>query len=323
MYYCFVEEDMVDLNDDNQLIIQAKYAKRLGLFCSYRISEGIITDQEERSISLNRKPVLLRATCDTMAPAVNFLKGCGAELLETLDDIQKIENWDNFLLARRRIFSIRVEEIFETSFSSNVENFLSATPRVFIKSRKKGFCVRLPSSRLLKADTEILDFFKSHCADESYELILSEELGIKADSLGLKETRHFVFNGAIANSSRALHSIKHAVPRTLLEKATSLVKFFLAQDGFPKNYVIDVAEFQKDGESFLDIIELNPVTSSLCYVNNSIFDIVVPEATAFWKKTGMGYEYCYDAIEHPSRYAQKRYSGACYEYNNIEHYNFL
>ncbi len=62
MYYCFVEEDLVDLCDDDQLIVQAQYAKCLGLYCCCRLSEGIITDNEGRPFRLARKRVLLRAT---------------------------------------------------------------------------------------------------------------------------------------------------------------------------------------------------------------------------------------------------------------------
>ncbi len=209
-----------------------------------------------------------------------------------------------------------------TSFSPQVAVFLSATPLLFVKSREKGFCVQLPSQRLLQEDVGISAFFRARCAHVSDELLLSEALGVKADSLGLKESRHFVFDQAIANSSRTLHSIKHAVPHTLLVNAARLVETISAQNRFPRNYVIDVGEFEKDGETFCDIIELNPITSSLCYVNNSVFDKVVPEAAAFKRKTGMGAEYCYDAIRHPDRYTQSRHSRACYAYTNNEHYSF-
>ena len=202
--------------------------------------------------------VLLRATCNTMMRAISILEDNGAELLETLNDIRAIEYWDNLSIANRQVLTVRFEDILNTLFSNQILVFLSKTPMVFAKSRKKGFCVQLPSCRLLQRDTEILAFFDERCTSIYDELMLSEALGIKTDSLGLRESRHFVFNGVIANSSRTLNSIKHTVPRTLFEKASSLVETITTQNGFPKNYVIDIGEFEKGNESFVDIIELNP-----------------------------------------------------------------
>ena len=321
MYYCFVEEDIMNLGDDDQLIIQAKYAKRLGKYCCCRLSEETIFDKEGLPIDLRSKRVLLRATCNTTVQAASLLEAHGAKLFESVNTIRAIEHWDHLSLSERQIFSIQSNNIIDNSFPLQIENFLSATPYVFIKSREKGFCVQLPSQKLLQGDARIIAFFKERSTSE-IELMLSEVIGVKADSLGLKESRHFVFDGAIVNSSRPLHSIKHAVPRTLLEKATCLVKAISEHDSFPKNYVLDIGEFERRGESFFDIVELNPITNSFCYVNNSIFDITVPEALAFQTKMGMGAEYCYDAIEHPERYTQRRYTGACYEYTRTEQYIF-
>lgn len=323
MYYCFVQEDLVNLGDEDSLVIQAKYAKRLGLYCCCRLSERIIVDQDNQSIDIKCKYILLRATCNTMQQAAAILEDNGADLLEKFDDICAIEHWDSLNLAKRKIFTVSFRDIFENTFSDQINAFLLETPQVFVKSREKGFCVQFPSQRLFQRETELLNFFKVRCTHISNELLLSEKLGVKADSLGLKESRHFVFGGVISSSSRTLHSIKHAVPQTLLAKAAHLVDAISLQTQFPQNYVLDVGEFERKGEIFCDIVEINPVTSSLCYVNNSVFDKRVPEAAGLQKKMGMGIEYCYDAIAHPDRYMQKRYSQACYEYTSTEHYIFL
>ena len=322
MYYCFVEEDLIDLREYDQLIIQAKYAKRLGLYCCCRLWNGTILDQEGQPICLINKCVLLRATCNTMLHASNLLQSHGAKLFEKIDDICAIEHWERLNLARRRIFPIRTKDIFDFSFSPALRSFLLTNPRVFVKSRKKGFCVQLPSQKLLKGDSEIFAFFKEHYTHIFEELLISEALSVKSDSLGLKESRHFVFDGVIRNSSRTIHSVKHFVPPKLFEKAVLIVESISIQNEFPQNYVLDVGEFEKAGESFFDIIELNPITSSLCYVNNSVFDNVHSEALSFHMKTGMGAEYCYDAINYPERYTLRRYARACYSYINTEHYSF-
>lgn len=322
MYYCFVQEDILHLYDNDPLSLQIKYAKKLGVFSCCHLSRGIIVDQADSNIDLAHELVVLRATCDTMLRAIELLNFHRAKLIETDDDIFAIEHWDKLLLTKRPILATSFESVLNASFTSQIYDFLIATPRLFIKSRKKGFTVQVPSRKVLDRDMEIIDFFRKRYTNEFDELLISEALEIKADSLGTKETRHFVFNGMIANSSRMVHSVKHTVPRTLLTSAVSFIKSIAEREGFPQNYVLDVGEFKKGNETFIDIIELNPITNSLCYVNNSIFNTVIPEVEKMHEKTGMGAEYCYDAYNHPKRYIWKRYSYSRHQYNNDERFFF-
>ena len=152
--------------------------------------------------------------------------------------------------------------------------------------------------------------------------MISELYGIRSDSLGNKESRHFVVDGKIVNSSRQLKSIRHAVPQNLLTHAEEIVKSISQVQGFPKNYVIDICEFERGGRSFVDVVEMNPVTTSLCYVNNSVFFEMVPEVVSIRNKLRMGVEFCFDAITHPERYLQKRHSGVSYAYYSETQYDF-
>lgn len=323
MYYCFVEEDLTGLSDADPLMIQVKYAKHLGLFCCCHLTNGTVTDQKTQTINLECKQVFLRATCSTTVGAMELLNRLGADLVETMEDIHAIEHWDSLSLSKRQIFSVQSDSLFAAAYPSQIEEFLVATPQVFIKSREKNFCVQLPSRKLLEGNAEVLAFFREHNLSCNNEFMLSELLEVKSDSLGPKEARFFVLNGMIANASRTIHSIQHNVPRRFLEKGIHLAKSVsAAQSAFPRNYVIDIGEFTKEGEAFLDIVEMNPVTSSLCYVNNSIFTMEDTEIIDIQKRIGMGAEYCYDSIEKPDRYSKSRCSGITYTYYNTNYYSF-
>lgn len=74
---------------------------------------------------------------------------------------------------------------------------------------------------------------------------------------------------------------------------------------FPANYALD-----------LDIVELNPISCSMCYVNNSIYADVVPEIGECQRQLMMGAEFCYDAIANPKNYDMLRISNKSYTYTS-------
>ena len=86
---------------------------------------------------------------------------------------------------------------------------------------------------------------------------------------------------------------------------------------FPANYALDLGEFiDSNGNSYIDIVELNPISCSMCYVNNSIYADVVPEIGECQRQLMMGAEFCYDAIANPKNYDMLRISNKSYTYTS-------
>ena len=93
---------------------------------------------------------------------------------------------------------------------------------------------------------------------------------------------------------------------------------------FPANYVLDLGEFVDcNGDSYIDIVELNPISCSMCYVNNSIYADVVPEISECQHQLMMGVEFCYDSIANPKNYDTLRISNKNYTYVSDNQYSFL
>lgn len=55
----------------------------------------------------------------------------------------------------------------------------------------------------------------------------------------------------------------------------------------------------------IDIVEVNPISSAMCYVNNSIFEEELEIIHDKHTELGIGYEFCYDALVHQERYQKK------------------
>lgn len=78
-----------------------------------------------------------------------------------------------------------------------------------------------------------------------------------------------------------------------------------------------------NGNSYIDIVELNPISCSMCYVNNSIYADVVPEIGECQRQLMMGAEFCYDAIANPKDYDMLRISNKSYTYTSDNQYALL
>ena len=77
------------------------------------------------------------------------------------------------------------------------------------------------------------------------------------------------------------------------------------------------------GNADIDIVEINPLSCSMCYVNNSIYTIEVPEINECRQQLMMGFEFCYDAIVNPQNYSMTRASNKSYSYISDSQYYFL
>lgn len=87
--------------------------------------------------------------------------------------------------------------------------------------------------------------------------------------------------------------------------------------------IIEDRTFHGSTDCFIDIVELNPISCSMCYVNNSIYADVVPEIGECQRQLMMGAEFCYDAIANPKNYDMLRISNKSYTYTSDNQYALL
>lgn len=323
MYYCFLSEDIKNLEGD-PLTLQKEYAQKIGMLCIGDIAGHQILDESNRPINLAGHKVLLRSTYDNMIPGLRLLQNSGAELVETETDVEKIENWHNQKITHRRIWDIRLSDMEHGPLNGDLQEFLIKNRVVFLKSRRKGFSAVIKSSKILQRDSEVFFFLRNASAKYGVQMLLTSYHTLKTDSMGTRESRHVIMNGQVINSSRFVRAVKHTVPRSHIVKAGEIANKISDIEDFPKNYTLDLGEFlDSDEKVYIDIVELNPLSCSMCYVNNSIFDTVLPEIEEKQKQLFMGPEYCYDAIRNPQNYFMTRSSNRVYTYTSTERYSFL
>ncbi len=321
MYYCFIKQDIDNLDEHDPLSIQVRYADRIGklLFCD--IDKGLIYDGNSEGVTVKNEDVFLRGTCDHFYVAETLLLSAGANLLETTQDADRVEHWENYVKIGRNIYSVKVEELLERSFDNKIFEFLRHNEKVFLKTRKKGCSIGVSSKKILNVNSEFVKILKE--LERTEDMLLSAYYEVGKDSLGKKEARFFILNQQIQNCSRVLHSVKHTVPQKFKEKALECVEALSKSKEFPINYVLDLGEFLYNDGKKVDIVEINPISYAMCYINNSIYKEMIPEIEQIKENFGAGYEYCYDVIASPELYVYRRNVGDKYEYVNTSYYDLL
>ena len=318
MYYCFLKEDIDELIKD-PLIIQKEYAQRLGALCVGSLEQQSIFNASGLTIVVANERVLLRCTYDNLIAGLRLLENEGANLIETEADVKQIEAWHKLGFTNRELWEVNLSELLAISSS-----LLGIVDEVFVKSKRKGFSAVINTSRIAQRDPEIIDFLKTQIKKYGQQMLLSKYIQIKTDSFGTRETRHVIIDNQVTSSSRMLHSVKHTVPRSHKSKALEIAHQIKNLGTFPSNYILDLGEFiDNNGSSYLDIVELNPLSCSMCFVNNSIFNTAVPEICECQKQLLMGNEFCYDALRNPQNYTITRTSNKSYFYSSDSRYFFL
>lgn len=309
MYYCFLREDIDGLTND-PLLIQKEYAQRLGSLCVGSLEQQSIFDDSGLAISIANERVLLRCAYDNLIAGLRLLETHGANLIETEDDVERIEAWYKLGLTDRQIWEVDFSELLAISAKLS-----GVVDKVFLKSQRKGFSAVISTARIAQRDPEVVAFLATQSRKHSNRMILSKYIPIKTDSFGTRETRHVILNNQVTSSSRLIHSVKHTVPKSHKVKAQEVSLQIKKMGTFPSNYVLDLGEFiDVAGKTYVDIVELNPLSCSMCFVNNSIFTVAVPEISECQQQLLMGYEFCYDALRNPRRYALMRISSRSYSY---------
>lgn len=318
MYYCFLSEDINGLVND-PLIIQKAYAQRLNSLCIGSLTRQTILNDSNSEISIAGKKVLLRCTYDNLISGLHLLSEHGADLIETEHDVNAIESWYKLGLTSRALYEVELMELLAGTL-----NYIDTSDKIFLKSKHKGFSAVISTAKILQQNTRVVAFLEKQSKKYGSSMVLSEYIPIKNDSLGTRETRHIILDNKVTSSSRPLHSIKHTIPKSHRIKAQQIADQIKKADIFPSNYTLDLGEFiDENYNSLIDIVEINPLSCSMCYVNNSIYTIPIPEIYGCQKELMMGFEFCYDAIINPQNYSTERETNKNYNYIADNHFSFI
>lgn len=322
MNYCFIKQELDVIPKEDPLSKQAEYAKELDKFFLLDLEQECLYDKKCRTIMPQNSVFMLRCTCDNLQRSLFLSQKLKIKLVESFSDIKKIESWNKLIITNRKIFSICFRDIIEKNYTDEFISFLNDISIVFVKSQEKGVTIKCTTNAFLRSK-QLFDCLQKFSENDKSIFLVTEYLDVKSDSIGKKETRHIVFGGNVLNSSRCIHSLMHNSLSSHNKAANSFVKMIELLD-FPKNYVLDIGEFIQNGKRIIDIVEINPLSTSMCYINNSVFfESKDKNICEIHNKTNMGWEYCFDYIKHEIDYRRDFYVGERFEYIHDNYFEFI
>lgn len=183
----------------------------------------------------------------------------------TNEQIDLVVDWPNYYTTDRKTQIFKGKDLINIDVVKNLEKEYGK--EIFIKTKDKNFNGVIPIS-LLKDDECAFYITLTHHLDE--EFIISEKINILEDEYGKKEYRCFIVDNQVYNISRLTTEVLHKIDEDVLLKVQDIVEQM--KDKFPKYYVVDLFEYEKDGEVNIDVVEFNPIHASGLYLYNSCME---------------------------------------------------
>lgn len=223
-------------------------------------------------------------------------------MFENLQDRNSIINWFKYFLPNRTIKCIEVTDILYQNYDNEAKDMLSANEYIFIKSVNKGLSTIIKSYDLFDHSSDIISYIKKEMMNKQ-QYLLAQKINLAKDRYGNIEVRFVVFNNKVVNYSRYIHSLKHNICKDFIVKAEEIINTMAIKEDFPDSYILDLGLAMVNNESYIDVIEFNPLSTSLCYVNNSIFSELPLDHFRYIQTHGFGIEYYFDMLKHPQGYS--------------------
>lgn len=259
MYYCFNGKEFSDTPRTNREI---KYAINKNAFIYYDEKTNVFKDYQDNVIDVKGLRVIPSSFILELPSMINALQQQGAIIPNTLEEINKVEEWYKYFETQRLIIPFKGEDLHDQEFLNYIYQVFQNNPEVFLKTKKKDFNGIIDLTDLINEESDLRKAFSYH---EDEEFILSEKVEVTKDEIGQEEYRIFIYKNRIMNISRITDSIYHQIPEDLIEYVYRILE--RKPKSFPTTFVLDIFSYQH----MYDILELNPFEASGKYLYNSIF----------------------------------------------------
>lgn len=260
MFYCYDERVPLDFYEK-----EIEVAKKKGQAVFYNGVDGF-KDSFGKKIDIKDKVIIPRTFIAQITDINEIIEEHGGILAVSGIDNETILNWPNYYQTKRKTIILSGEDLVMESTISELEKAFG--DKIFLKTKDKNFSSVIPISLLKDKECNFYKALLNHLSDN---FIVSSAVVILEDEFGLKEYRCFVLNDEVANISRFTESVFHSIGQDVLDRAREIVAS--VKGVMPSFYVVDLIEYEVDGNKEIDVVEFNPIQSSGIYLYNSAIDV--------------------------------------------------
>lgn len=258
MLYCYCPKNP----HKDYLEREMDIAKKNNNFIYFDYDTGLFFDKNNHQVEVKGKEVWPVSGVFQLEKLVNTLQEQGAIILNSMEDIHKIEEWYKYIEPKRTIISFQGKMLNDAAFLTYLHETFYEQAEVFLKTKAKDFNGIIDFSDLFDENSDLRKAFAYH---EEEEFLISPKVEIDKDEMDNQEYRALIWKGKIMNISRIVDKTYHTIP----EEVLAFILAFLHElpPDFPTTFALDVFSYQ----GILDILELNPIEASGKYLYNSIF----------------------------------------------------
>ncbi len=260
MIYCYDKE--LPFNHSKK---EMKLCKIYGNGILYDREKEAFTDFNGAIVNIEGKVVLPRTGVDQLVDLNNKIVECKGIPIVSNKENEMILNWPLYYKSKRKIEILKGKDLINSNTIKRLKNTYGKN--IFLKTKDKNFSDVIPLSLLKDRKCVFYKALGYHLEDD---FIVSEKIDIASDIYGLREYRCFVINGEVYNISRFTTEVYHHIEPAILNRLNEIN--YSLKDNFPNTYTVDLFEYQKDGESQIDVVEFNPLSTSGLYLYNSVLE---------------------------------------------------
>ena len=134
MLYCFNDKNFENLPRTN---CEIAYALKHNCFIYYDEKENLFKDFNDNIVDVNGIKVIPSSFVLQLPSMIKALIAAGAIIPNTLEDINKVEDWYNYFETQRLLISFTGKDLGDQEFLNYLYEVFGRNPEVFLKTKKK------------------------------------------------------------------------------------------------------------------------------------------------------------------------------------------
>ncbi len=260
MIYCFVK----GLEFSNFLENSKQYCLENDMAIFYSKKEDIFVDKDGNIIDIKGMKIFPKTGVYESDYLCDAILNKGGIPIVTKEENHVVDSWPNYYKTKRKLNVFTGKELLDKEICESIKKEYGN--EVFFKTLNKNYSEIIKVNYLIDHESVLSRTIKAH---ENDKFVISEVVNRKKDEIGNLEYRIFVIDGRIKNISRITSTVFHKIDKYVYDKVLEIIE---SLKNFPKSYVVDVFEYERQGKEEFDVVEFNSLPASGIYLYNSIID---------------------------------------------------